>query len=160
MWLDNKECEDDMAKATIEINLTDGIMHQEDWGTGKEVIYSTCIDALIYDEDGFVIASDCTYDDYTSEYFITNEGETFTNRETPDENIVQGYMGTIKYIFKRIEESNEDWHTFWKSMQPTDDFYLDREDREYNEDLWYQYKPLYDLFNKKGITLNDLTVIY
>ena len=149
-----------MATATIEIKLTDGIMHEDKWATGKELVYSTLIESIVSDENGFVIASDSTYNDYTSEYFVTNEGETLVSYETPDENIVQGYMGTIKYIFKRIEESNGDWHTFWKSMQPTDDFYLDREDREYNEDLWYQYKPLYDLFNKKGITLNDLTVIY
>lgn len=149
-----------MAQATIEIKLTDGIMHQDEWATGKEVIYSTRIDALVYDEQGYVIASDESYSDYTSEYFITHEGETFVKNEAPDENIVKGYMETIKYAFNQIKRHNEDWHSFWSSMQPNEDFYMDRDDIEYNEELWYQYKPLYDLFNKKGLTLDNLTVIY
>ena len=105
----------------------------------------------VIEKDNNIIASDSYIEDYTSNYFYHNDGTTYVNKEYTDEQIINGYMGTIKYIFKRIGECNGDWYTFWKGM--TEGSCMDREDIEYNEELWDNYKPLYDLLKNKGYEL-------
>ena len=142
--------------AFIKINLSDEKTYDVAHDTGREVIYGTNIESLIYDNDNNIIASDNSWEGFTSEYFILKSGEVKTIKEESDEQIIKGYMSIINHVFESIKAYKGDTHKHYESMR---DSGMDWDDILYNEDLWSQYKPLYDLLNKKGLGL-DLTIIY
>ena len=135
-----------MAKAKITIELEDYIDYHFEYITGKEVVYGTTINTLIYDENGNIIASDDYTDHSTSEYFVTPE-ETKTVYEYTDEYIVKKYIFGVNWWLKKLNDLNGDDYKHWQSLQNCG---LDWEDIQYNEDLWFQYKPLYNLLKNKG----------
>lgn len=138
-----------MKTANIEIKLKDSLSYSFDYDDGKEYIYSTYIESLIRDDDGYVLAVDDSWQEHTKHYYIS-KGKKYINREDSRESIIKHYLFTIKNTFETIQEYKEDFYKFCMSLH---DSCLDREDIQYNEDLWYQYKPLYDLLTKNGYNL-------
>lgn len=143
-------------KVFFDIRLKKVLEYSFQYDTCTEKVFSTCIETLVKDYNGNIIASDDFIEPYTSKEYIYNDGSKKVISHYTDNDIINTYISRILREFQNIIKCKEDTRELYKSLHGCG---MDREDIDYNYDLWYQYKPLYDLFKKNNYSLDDIEIM-